>query len=427
MAVNPYTQNMNDIRNPGINIAILHYSVPPIVGGVERVIAHHAELMSADGYSVRLIAGRGEALLTGGSASEQIPLVLIPLADSRHARVTVMKDQLDRGKVTKDFESLRDELAEQLQTALSGVDVLIVHNVCSLNKNLALTAALYQLQTARKLPRLILWHHDLAWTTPRYQSELHEGYPWNLLKTAWADATQVTISRMRQDELVDLMKIDKSRIAVIPNGVDAGQFLKLEEPTLGYIKKLDLLHASPLLLLPVRITSRKNIELALQILAALRNDMPSAQMIVTGPLGPHNPANLQYFERLKALRKELGLENSAHFLVELTNGFVSDQVVSDFYKLADALLFPSFEEGFGIPILEAGFAGIPVFCSDIPPLKTLGGEFVNYFSPEEDPNVVAKIMADHFRTSKIFGLRASVREQFTWERIYAAKIAPLLK
>ena len=404
-----------------MNIAILHYSVPPIVGGVESVIAHHARLMSAAGHSVRLIAARGEAL------SDQIPLTTIPLADSRHARVTHMKDQLDRGEVTANFESLRDELAEQLQDALSGVDILIAHNICSLNKNLALTAALYQLHVSRKLPRLILWHHDLAWTTPRYQSELHEGYPWDLLKTAWPEAAQVTVSEMRQDELSDLMQIEKSKIQVIPNGVDMGKFLKLEEQTLGYIQKLNLLQASPLLLLPVRITSRKNIELALRILAALRNDLPSAQMIVTGPLGPHNSANLQYFEKLSVLREELGIKNSVHFLAELTNEFISDAVISDFYKLADALLFPSFEEGFGIPILEAGFAGIPVFCSDILPSKKLGGEFVSYFSPDENPNIVAKMMVEHFKKDKVFNLRKSVRDQFTWERIYAAKIAPLLR
>jgi mannosylglucosylglycerate synthase len=403
-----------------LNIAILHYSVPPIVGGVESVIAHHAQLMSADGHSVRLLAARGESL------TEQIQLTILPIADSRHARVTEMKEQLDRGEVTADFESLRDELAEQLQGALSGVDILIAHNICSLNKNIALTAALYQLHVARKLPRLILWHHDLAWKTPRYHSELHDGYPWDLLRTAWNDVTQVTVSEMRQDELSDLMKIDKSQIHVIPNGVDVGGFLKLEKQTLGYIKKLDLLQASPLLLLPVRITSRKNIELALHILAVLQNDWPSAQMVITGPLGPHNPANLQYFERLSALREELGLKSSAHFLAELTNGFIPDEVISDFYQLADALLFPSFEEGFGIPILEAGFAGIPVFCSDILPLKKLGGEFAHYFPLEENPNMAAKMMVEYFKSDKVFGLRASIREQFTWERIYQSKIKPLL-
>jgi hypothetical protein len=51
---------------------------------------------------------------------------------------------------------------------------------------------------------------------------------------------------------------------------------------------------------------------------------------------------------------------------------------------------------------------------------------VDYFSPEEDPALVAKMMAEHFKRDKVFGLRTSVREQFTWERVYATKIAPLL-
>ena len=80
------------------------------------------------------------------------------------------------------------------ETPCLDVDILIAHNVCSLNKNLALTAALYQLHTSKKLPRLILWHHDLAWTTPRYQSELHDGYPWDLLRQDWGDITHVVVS-----------------------------------------------------------------------------------------------------------------------------------------------------------------------------------------------------------------------------------------
>ncbi|MBI3162582.1 MAG: hypothetical protein HYZ23_08730, partial [Chloroflexi bacterium] len=178
-----------------MNIALLHYSVPPIVGGVESVIAHHARLMSANGHSVRLIAARGEAL------EESIPLTSIPLADSQQARVLAVQEALDRGQVTVEFEALRGELITQLQNACSGTDVLIAHNVCSLNKNLALTAALHQWHISKKLPRLILWHHDLAWTTPRYLPELHDGYPWDLLRTDWGATTHVVVSALRRREL----------------------------------------------------------------------------------------------------------------------------------------------------------------------------------------------------------------------------------
>jgi glycosyltransferase involved in cell wall biosynthesis len=192
------------------------------------------------------------------------------------------------------------------------------------------------------------------------------------------------------------------------------------------VKRLNLLNASPLLLLPVRITPRKNIELALHVCASLIIHFPDTKLVVTGPLGPHNPANVKYFEKLDALRKELKLENVLHFLAELTTEYISDEVISDFYHLADALFLPSREEGFGIPILEAGLAGLPIFCSDIPPLRSLGGAHVTYFSPDADPNGIAKTIAKHLSSNPVFRMRVEMRRQYTWERIYTQKIAPLL-
>jgi glycosyltransferase involved in cell wall biosynthesis len=403
-----------------MNIAILHYSVPPIVGGVESVIAHHARLMSANGHSVRLIAARGESL------DKQIPLTAIPLADSRHARVAEMKEQLDRGEVTTDFESLRDDLVTELQTTLSGVDILIAHNVCSLNKNLALTAALHQLHISKKLPRLILWHHDLAWTTPRYQSELHDDYPWDLLRTDWGKTMHVVVSELRRAELANLLKLDPVSIHVIPNGVDATRFYKLEPQTQTLLEQTHLLDAAPILLLPVRVTPRKNIELALHTLAGLRKQLPTAALVVTGPLGPHNVNNIKYFETLKQLRSQLGLQDSVHFLAELVNSFMPDEVIADFYRIADALFFPSREEGFGIPLIEAAFSHLPAFCADIPPLRELGLRDAAFFSPDEDPVKVAAMLAEFFQSALPTRLAMRVRLSFRWEAIYRQHIAPIL-
>ncbi len=404
-----------------MNIAILHYSVPPIVGGVESVIGHHARLMSANGHSVRLIAARGESL------NNKILLTELPLADSRHERVAHMKDQLDRGEVTPDFESLRDELVIQLQTTLASVDILIAHNVCSLNKNLALTAALYQLHISKKLPRLILWHHDLAWTTPRYQPELHDGYPWDLLRTDWGETSHVVVSHLRRRELSTLMKIQPDEIQIIPNGVDAARFYKLESQTQSLLEKTKLLDAAPILLLPVRVTPRKNIELALHTLAELRRQFANAALVVTGPLGPHNADNHKYFEALSSLRAQLGLQHSAHFLTELTDSFLPDEVIADFYRVADALLFPSREEGFGIPLIEAAFSHLPAFCADIPPLRELGLNDAAFFSPDDDPAKISGMIAEYFQSSPAARLSMRARASFRWEAIYRQHIAPLLK
>jgi glycosyltransferase involved in cell wall biosynthesis len=384
---------------------------------VESVLGHQARLMADAGHQVRIVAGRGE------QTDPRIPFIQIPMADSRHPNVLSLKAELDQGRVPPGFEEVVDSLTANLKEAIDNADVLIAHNVCSLNKNLALTAAVRKLSNGL---RIILWHHDLAWTTPRYRDELHDGYPWDLLRQDWAGVKQITISDMRQQELADLFQINQDEISVIPNGVDVPYFHKMEHQTRDYIKQLNLLNAAPLLLLPVRITPRKNIELALRVCAHLLPHFTDTKLIVTGPLGPHNPANVSYFEKLDSLRRELQLEHAVHFLAEMTEEYIPDSVISDFYHLADMLFMPSQEEGFGIPILEAGLAGLPIFCSDIPPLRTLGGSNAAYFSPDADPAELANRIVNRLAFDPVFRMRTRVRREFSWEGIYTRSIAPLL-
>jgi glycosyltransferase involved in cell wall biosynthesis len=405
---------------PGQRIALLHYSAPPVVGGVENVLAQHARMLADHGHTVTIVAARGEAW------DPRIPLSRVPLADSRHPRVLAAKAALDAGRVPPDFAPLVEELVAALRTALAGAGLLIAHNVCSLNKNLALTAALRRLHDEPDAPRLVLWHHDLAWTTPRYRGELHDGYPWDLLRTAWPGARQVVVSAWRRAELAELLALPAEAIQVVPNGVDAGHFLKLEPQTRALVAALALQDAAPLLLLPVRLTPRKNIELALRVTAALRREWPATALLVTGPEGPHNPANAAYRERLLALRAELGLQRAAHFLAEQVPGFVPDAVVADCFRLADALLLPSREEGFGIPLVEAAFSRLPVFCSDIPPLRELGGDDVTYFAPDADPAATAALIRTRLGGDRVYGFAVRARTALAWDRIYARHIEPLL-
>jgi glycosyltransferase involved in cell wall biosynthesis len=404
-----------------MNIALMHYSVPPVVGGVESVLAHQARLMVSAGHSVRILAARGEPW------TEEIDFTRLPLADSLHPDILAVKHELDAGRIPHAFADLADTLAGQIRTAVSRVDVLIAHNVCSLNKNLCLTESLHRLYREPGFPQLILWHHDLAWTTPRYLPELHEGYPWNLLRTDWPGATQVVVSALRQSELAKLLGISPERIHIIPNGVDVAGFLKLEDRTIQFLNRLDLLQAAPILILPVRITPRKNLELALRTLACLRETFPAAVMIVTGPIGAHNPANVEYFHGLLDLRDRLHLKHAANFLAEIQNDFLPDSVIADFYRLADALFLPSREEGFGIPLIEAALSHRPIFCADLPALRELGGESVFYFSPDDEPVDVAGLVVRHLQNDPVSRLAATIRRDFNWNQIYKGKIEPLLE
>lgn len=410
-----------------MKIALLHYSAPPVVGGVESVIGQHARLMAEAGHQVHILAARGQQM------DARINFIQLPLVDSRHPRILEMKKFLDMGVVPADFNTVCDDLLEGLRANLDSFDYLIAHNVCSLNKNLALTAALHHYSQQSDAPHLILWHHDLAWTTARYLCELHDGYPWDLLRTAWPGVKQVVVSQARQLELAALMNIPVEQIVVVSNGIDLEAFYKFEGKSRRFVRELRLLESAPIFLLPVRITPRKNIELALRILAEMRKTYPQATLVVTGPLGPHNPANVQYFERLCELRCQLGLEGAAHFLAErleqtgqVTPEYLPDEVIADFYRLADVLILPSHEEGFGIPLLEAGLAGLPVFCSDIAPLRALGNEHAHYFSPDADPVEVARQIEHFLGASSVYALRVRVRQGYTWKQIYHRDIAPLL-
>jgi len=404
-----------------MKISLLHYSSPPIVGGVESVLAHHARLMANAGHEVTILAGRGERF------DERIDVRILPRLDSRHPDVMDVKGYLDVGKHTPAFDNLCDEIKKDLLPELKDCDVLIAHNVASLHKNLALTAVLHESYKQTDFPHLILWHHDLAWTTPRYRDELHDGYPWDLLRTNWEGVTQVVVSELRRKELSELINVTNGSIKVIPNGVDLNAYFKFEQKTIELIEQLDLLDADPLFLLPVRLTPRKNIELALKVMAEVRKDYPKAKLLVTGPEGPHNPKNRMYRDHLLSMRDNLKLQGAVYLLAEVTNEFLPDAVIADFYRIADALLFPSREEGFGIPIIEAAFSKIPVFCTGIPVLHELGDEDVTYFDPDANPVEVAKqikVRLEAELTSR-WGRRA--KHGYTWDQIFSRHIKPLLE
>jgi glycosyltransferase involved in cell wall biosynthesis len=71
---------------------------------------------------------------------------------------------------------------------------------------------------------------------------------------------------------------------------------------------------------------------------------------------------------------------------------VSSEHLEAFYGLAEALIFPSWEEGFGWPIAEAQACGCPVFTSNREPMTEVGGESALYFDPA-DPVGAAGIIA----------------------------------
>ena len=392
-------------------------------------IYHHACLLADSGYEVHVIAGRGE------SFHPQVAFHLLPEVDSRHLEVLKVKEELDRGKLSDRFVRLQEHIVDLLYAHIASTDVLIAHNVFTLHKNLPLTAALHHVLASGTLGglRTLAWHHDLAWKEPHYAREVHPGYPWDLLRQAWPGVIHVTVSEARRSQLAALYGLAPEAVHVVPPGVDPAAFFRWTSTTQRLVKAYHLLDADLVLLLPARITRRKNIQLAVQVLAALRQQTGrDVRLLVSGPPGPHNPSNLAYLNGLLEMRRALGLEEAAHFVYELQDGGHSmvpdDATMSDLYSLADALIFPSLEEGFGIPMLEAGLVRMPVFCSDIPPLQGTGGSDVYYFSPTaDDPADIAAAMGQRLLADPAFRLRRRVMQDYSWAGILRAHLQPLVE
>ena len=402
-------------------IALVHYAAPPVVGGVERVLASHAVLLADAGHEVRIIAGRG------GSPDPRVRFDEIPLIDTRHPTIERLQRELDEGRVPADFPEVAATIAALLDAALLDVDVVIAHNVCSLNLNLALTAALRELMDRPVSPRLILWHHDLAWASPRDRPTLHPGMPWDLLRTAWPGAIQVVVSEGRGVELAELMGIPPETIAVVPNGVDLAKMWKLDRRTTELMARTGLLGAAPLLLLPSRITPRKNVELALRVVAEMRAAGRPAGLIVTGPVDPHRPSGPAYLEQLVTLRRALALEGSAWFLSEEGRGPPTDAMMDDLYHLADALFLPRRDEGFGLPILEAAVNRLPIVCTGLPALRALAGDAALYIGADDDPAEVSARVLRRLDEDRLGLLAREIRSRYAWEAVYRERIAPLLR
>jgi glycosyltransferase involved in cell wall biosynthesis len=331
-----------------------------VTGGVESILGAHARLLRRAGHDVLLVAGRGDA-------------ELVPEIDSRHPQVEDLARRLAGGEEPLPLlASLRGRLVRLLAPALHDRDLVLAHNVLTMPFNLALACALVDLGKP-----ILAWTHDVAWVNPRYASYRRERWPCSILHEPQPRATYVAISEVRRRELCATMGLPASAVPVVPNGLDAARFLGLGAEVRRLACRAGLQGAWPLVLVPVRITPRKRIELAIEAAATLRAEHPELRLVVSGPLGPHSAENQEYAASLLGLRRRLGLEATVRFLFELAGPTgahpVGDRAIADLYRMADCVLLPSESEGFGLPVLEAGLARAPIVCADIEVLREVAG------------------------------------------------------
>ncbi len=401
-------------------IAIMHYTPPGIVGGVELIIGEQARLLRARGYDVSVIAGR--------SAHDSAEVQVLPEIDAATPESIAVERELANGVVGSRFYRVRDSIAAQLGPLLASRDVVLVHNAFTLHFSLPLTSVLWQLAAQRPPGSMIAWSHDLAWVNQLYAPTMHGGYPWDLLRVPAPGVRYVVVSRERQTELSALWDGNgDADILVASNGIDPYSFLGLSPETRAIVHRFRLFERQLVLLLPVRVTRRKNIELAMRAVRCLRDRDVDVCFLVTGPVAPHHPGRSQtYLDELKRLRDELALHDAVIFAADELGHNVDYATVTELYRVVDALLFPSAQEGFGLPILEAGLARIPVILADIPVFREIGGADVWTFDLGAAPDDIAGriLQAVQGRPSALY--RRVLRE-YRWDAIIDQTVMPLLQ
>jgi|DewCreStandDraft_2_1066082.scaffolds.fasta_scaffold11637_3 glycosyltransferase involved in cell wall biosynthesis len=395
-------------------IILLHYTAPPVVGGVESVVGTQARLLRQAGHEVWVVAGRGR---------HGAGCMLVPLLYGRHPEVRAAHAALRRGDAGP-VQEVGQRVADELAELLSG-SVCVVHNAFTMAKNLPLLWALHRLVDRALGCRWVAWTHDVVWDNPQELARVPEGPFRALLRTARPEVTYVAITETVRASLVRHLGLPQAAVTVIPPGTSLDALQVLGSQARRVLEALSWDAYDPVLLVPVRVTRRKNLELAVGVAAALRARGRRPLVVVTGPLGAHNPANARYLAELQALRESLGVEEHVVFLAE-RGVRCSPRTVGQLYLACDGVLLTSTWEGFGLPVAEAGLLRVPVFCSRIPALREVAGEDAHFFGPEETPEAVADLVLRALSEERASRLRRRVRDNFGWERLVRERLVPLL-
>lgn len=413
-------------------IGMVHYTAPPKqVAGVEVVIDYHSRILSAHGYNVRLIFGKG-----GGLDLRNVEEVELPLLSPDNPRVEmVQKDIFEKHEETEEFTKLKHDLKQELSRLFSDLNACIVHNIPSMPFNLAATAAINELVDELKT-HFIFWLHDTVIVREEWQNLVGK-FPLTLLHHKNQNITFVTPTSFRARQFASLEEpYNISNMCVIPNGVNVEGYLKIDETTKQLMKRLGLSFNDFIIVTPVRVLPRKNIELALNVIHELVHisGKKKIRLLITGPVGA-DLESAAYEARLKEIIKMRRLQDVVifcHDLISFKRKFSDEKIikwsVADVYNIADLVFIPSREEGFGLPVIEAGAARKPIFCSRIPPFQELIREDIEgyMFDLNNPPADIAFRIYRMMLESTVDNNFDQVIEKYDWESIVLKKIVPLL-
>jgi glycosyltransferase involved in cell wall biosynthesis len=227
---------------------------------------------------------------------------------------------------------------------------------------------------------------------------------WKFLLWAAAHRSRrlIAVSEATRADLLRFYRRRAGRVVVIPHGVNPEFFTLDRSRTDLYFLCVSTLHV------------HKNIE---RLVRAYASKPRAEKLILAGLRGFRAP-------EIEALIAELGVGDRVTI-----PGWLPRAELMQLYARAHAFVYPSTFEGFGMPILEAMAAGIPVACSDIPPLREVAGDAALFFDPLDDAALAAaldRIAADTELRKSLASSGPERARPFTWQRTAEKTLAVLL-
>jgi alpha-1,3-rhamnosyl/mannosyltransferase len=208
----------------------------------------------------------------------------------------------------------------------------------------------------------------------------------------------VSVSEYTRGQLAERLGVEPERVTVVHHGIDPpAAFAREPSP-------------APLLLCVGAVQVRKN---TLGAVRALELLPPEVRMVVAGGDG-------YGAEEVKRYVRDRGLAARVEFL-----GHADEATLDLLYAQASLLLFPSLEEGFGFPVLEAMARGVPVVASNASSLPEIAGQAALLADPNDAEALAGacrQVLEDSELAARLTRQGKERAAQFTWEQAAEATL-----
>jgi glycosyltransferase involved in cell wall biosynthesis len=254
--------------------------------------------------------------------------------------------------------------------------------------------------------RRVVTVHDLIYARfPEAHSGMREKGMKVLVPLAARRSDRVIAdSRSTREDLMGLLGVKAERIDVVPLGLGTVR-REAPLPERDVRARLELGERRVVLSLSAK-RPHKNLLALIGALARIRSeDRPV--LVLPGYPTAHEA-------ELRSRAHELGVDDDVRF-----PAWVSADELEGLWAIAEAFVFPSLYEGFGLPVLEAMARGVPVACSNASSLPEVAGDAALLFDPRDESAIVGaleRLLSDQALADRLRALGSERVREFTWER-----------